>query len=87
MTVSHAAIGMVLGALGSLAHLWITRARAGLVVRGRPGVAWALQPLGFAALAAFFVAAAKVAPLAAWCFVIGVFGARAIVLARARRAA
>lgn len=87
MALAHIGIGVALGALGALLHLAITRWRARLVVAGRTAAAWAAYPLGLGALAAALFVAARVAPLAAWCFVGGVLAARAIVLARARRPA
>lgn len=87
MALVHIGIGVALGALGALLHLAIARWRAELVVSGRTAAAWAAYPLGLAALAAALFAATRIAPLAAWCFVGGVLAARAIVLARVRRAA
>ncbi len=87
MTALHILVGTALGALGAVAHLAITRWRAHALVRGRALLVWATFPLGLLALGAALIGAAWIADVAAWSFVVGVFAARWLVLARARREA
>lgn len=80
MTLLPIALGIVLGALGALAHLAVVWWRARLVVSERRALALATFPVGLAAPALAVLAAAQVAPLAAWASLAGIVGARAVVL-------
>lgn len=84
MMALHAVAGVLLGALAAGAHLALTRWRARALVGGRVALAWAASPLGLLALGAALFAAAQIADVAAWSFVIGVFAARALILSAAR---
>lgn len=85
MSVVFAVVGLLAGALGALGHLGVTWLRARAVTRGSTAASWALMPLGFGAIALALWAAAMLAPLAAWSAVLGLFLARALMLARMRR--
>lgn len=81
------ALGLALGAAAGLAHLGACRLRARLAVEGRPLLALVTYPLSLAPAALAVVACARVAPLAAWAVLGGVFLARAAVLGRRKEAA
>jgi hypothetical protein len=87
MLALHIAIGIALGVTGAAAHLALTWWRARLVTSGRAGLAWVTLPVGLAAVGLALYAAARVAPEAAWTFVIGLLAARFAVLHRVRSAA
>jgi hypothetical protein len=84
MLALHVAIGVALGAVGAAAHLALTWWRARLVTSGRSGLAWATLPLGLGAVGLALLVAAKLAPEAAWAFVVGLLVTRFAVLHRAR---
>lgn len=86
MSALAMAAGVALGMIAGLVHLGVTRARAELTVSQRPGAALALLPVGFAAIAAAVVIAAKIDPKAAWLVPVGILVARWYMLTRLRRA-
>lgn len=74
--------GVGLGAIAGLLHLAITRWRAGLAVRRGAGLALVAYPLALAGVALLVLAAAALAPLAAWCTLPGLIAVRFVVLRR-----
>lgn len=80
MTAAHAMLGLVLGVVGGGAHLALTWWRARLITSGRTGLAWTIYPLGLAAVGLTLYGAARVAPIAAWLFVVGLLGSRFVTL-------
>lgn len=78
--------GSLLGGCGAAAHLGVTRARARLAVAGRPRSALLLLPAGLSLIALAVIAAAAIAPVAAWAAPIGVVSLRFVVLRRVARA-
>jgi hypothetical protein len=76
VSVLTAITGLVLGAATGGLHLALTRVRATLVVRGQKGASFALLPIGFAAIAAAVLAAARLDYQAAWMVPIGIFAVR-----------
>jgi hypothetical protein len=84
MTPAVLLVGFCLGALGASLHLWVVWLRSRALQRG---VAFVLlsYPLGFIGPALSFLAAARIAPEAAWAAVLGLMALRAVVLGRLRR--
>lgn len=80
-----AALGVVLGAIGSGLHLAITRWRATLATTRGAAAALVTMPLGLAAVGVFVFVAARISPVAAWASPIGIVTVRLFVLGRARR--
>ena len=67
-------------------HLALTWWRARLVTSGQSGLAWVTMPLGLVAVGLALYAAARIAPAAAWAFVVGLFAARLLIFHRTRQA-
>ena len=84
MSVSSIVVGVLLGAVAAAAHLAIAFWRARQVTSGRPLYAWASYPVGLAVVGLALYAAAWIAPLAAWTFVLGLFLTRTLILHRVR---
>jgi hypothetical protein len=76
MIVTELVVGLACGVLGGLLHLSCVAWRARLIVRGRQGWALALYPIGLLGPALAVLAAAWVAPLAAWLSPIGLVAIR-----------
>jgi hypothetical protein len=74
--------GVGLGAVAGLVHLGITRWRARLAVRRGAGLVLVSYPLALGSVSLFVLAAAALAPLAAWCTLPGLLAARLVVLGR-----
>ena len=74
--------GVGLGVVAGLVHLGITRWRAGLAVRSGAGLALLTYPLALGSVALAVLAAAALAPLAAWCTLPGLLAVRLVVLGR-----
>lgn len=72
--------GVGLGAVAALVHLAITRWRARLALARGPGLLLITYPLALASVALFVLAAAWLAPLAAWCTLLGLLAVRAVAL-------
>lgn len=87
MSALSIAVGVLLGAIAAAAHLAIAFWRARQVTHGRPLAAWLSYPVGLAIVGLALYAAARVAPLAAWTFVLGLFLTRYVVLRRVRGSA
>jgi hypothetical protein len=77
------AVGIALGALGAVAHLFLERLRERLSDSGRRALGWAAVSAAFAAVAAVLLVAAAIAPLTAVAYVVGVLGTRTLVFADA----
>lgn len=84
--VGYVIAGVLLGAIGGALHLWVAHWRARLAVSGRPELARLSFPLGMLGPALCVIAAASVAPLAAWVSPLGLMAVRAAVLWRLRTA-
>lgn len=76
--------GVVLGAIGALLHLAITRWRASLAAHRGAAVALVTMPLGLACVGVAVFAAASISSTAAWATPIGIFAVRLAVLRRVR---
>lgn len=74
------ALGVALGGLAAFAQLPITRMRVRLSTDGRTTLAWATYPAGALVLALTVVVAGAIGPLAAWSFLIGLLGARTLLI-------
>ncbi len=74
------AIGIALGGVAAFAQLPLVRLRARWVVGGRTGLARATYPAGFAMLGLALLLAASMGPLSALSFLVGLFGARTLVI-------
>ncbi|MCA9619358.1 MAG: hypothetical protein KC731_10050 [Myxococcales bacterium] len=72
--------GVILGVLGAVSHLLVTRTRARLVVRGRPGLALWSYPISLLIPALFVMAAIAIDRWAVYGSVVGLVVARQIVL-------
>lgn len=73
-------VGAGLGGSAALVHLAITRWRARLAVRRGPLLVLLTYPLALGSVALFVLAAARVAPLAAWSTLLGLVAVRSLVL-------
>lgn len=74
--------GLALGALAGWAHLGLARWRAGLAVRRGAASALVTYPLALVCVALSVLAAAELAPLAAWCTLPGLVAVRLVLLRR-----
>lgn len=74
------ALGIALGGVAAFAQLPLNRIRTRLSTDGRTSLAWATYPAGALVLGATLVVAAAVGPLAAWSFLVGVLGARTLLI-------
>lgn len=76
------ALGVVLGALGSVGHLWVTYTRAQWVRRGRSRLALATLPVAILIPVAAFFVALQLSPVAAWSMLLGLIVTQSMVLWR-----
>ncbi len=74
------ALGLGLGGLAAFAQRPITRVRARLSTIGRTALAWATYPAGALVLVLTLLVAAAIGPLAAWSFLVGLLGARTLLI-------
>lgn len=78
-------IGVAVGALAAAGSLALTRVRAELVAKGRPGLSAGLQWLGLALLAAVLLALRPLGPQSLWAGAASLIVIRALVLFALRR--
>lgn len=74
----------VLGALGSLWHLWFLKRRVAWITSGHPARGLLTLPLGLVGPALGVLAAAAVAPDSAWATLAGMLLSHSVLLGRHR---
>ncbi len=74
------AIGIALGGASAFVQLPIARLRMRWLMGGRPGLARVTYPAGFLVLAMALGLAASIGPLSALAYLVGLLGARTLVI-------